>query len=65
MLIIHGTGYMRLRLKILFHSLDKDYLLVNTPWLIGSIGTIAEDITIFIQFHVFKNRGEDHLNAIS
>lgn len=40
---------------ILFHSLEKEYLLVNLPWLIGSLGTIAEDLTIFIQFHLYGN----------
>ncbi|KAF2279678.1 vacuolar membrane PQ loop repeat protein-like protein [Westerdykella ornata] len=38
---------------ILFHSIEKEYFLTNLPWLIGSLGTIAEDITIFIQFRIF------------
>ncbi|KAF2673369.1 PQ-loop-domain-containing protein [Microthyrium microscopicum] len=41
---------------ILFHSLERDYVLTNLPWLIGSIGTIAEDAIIFVQFHTFKTR---------
>ncbi|KAK7191056.1 hypothetical protein DPSP01_007773 [Paraphaeosphaeria sporulosa] len=38
---------------ILFHSLEKEYFLTNLPWLIGSLGTIVEDVIIFIQFRVF------------
>ena len=41
-------------LQILFHSLKRDYILTNLPWLIGSLGTIAEDAIIFIQFRVFR-----------
>lgn len=38
---------------ILFHSIEKEYFLTNLPWLIGSLGTIVEDVVIFIQFRVF------------
>jgi len=41
--------------QILFHSLEKSYVLTNLPWLIGSLGTIAEDAIIFVQFRVFKS----------
>ncbi|PVH98552.1 vacuolar membrane PQ loop repeat protein [Periconia macrospinosa] len=40
---------------ILFHSTEKEYFLTNLPWLIGSLGTIVEDVTIFIQFRTFGN----------
>lgn len=40
---------------ILFHSQEKEYLLTNMPWLIGSLGTMVEDVTIFIQFRAFGN----------
>lgn len=40
---------------ILFHSLEREYFLTNLPWLIGSLGTIVEDVIIFIQFRVFGN----------
>lgn len=38
---------------ILFHSLEKEYLIINTPWLIGSLGTIVEDAVIFLQFRMY------------
>ncbi|CAN9135615.1 unnamed protein product [Alternaria alternata] len=40
---------------IIFHSQEKDYILTNLPWLIGSLGTMVEDVTIFVQFRVFGN----------
>ncbi|EME80531.1 uncharacterized protein MYCFIDRAFT_86918 [Pseudocercospora fijiensis CIRAD86] len=43
---------------ILFHSLERQYVITNTPWLIGSLGTIVEDAIIFIQFHAFGERAE-------
>lgn len=27
---------------------------MNLPWLIGSLGTMGEDILIFVQFHIYK-----------
>ena len=31
----------------------------NLPWLIGSLGTMAEDVTIFAQFRMYRVQGED------
>ncbi|QSZ37329.1 hypothetical protein DSL72_009427 [Monilinia vaccinii-corymbosi] len=39
--------------SILSHSLEREYLIVNTPWLIGSLGTIVEDAVIFLQFRMY------------
>lgn len=41
------------RSQILFHSTERRYFLTNLPWLIGSLGTMAEDAIIFVQFHAF------------
>jgi uncharacterized protein with PQ loop repeat len=47
---------------ILFHSLEREYVMTNMPWLIGSLGTMVEDLVIFGQFRVFgegeKEEGE-------
>lgn len=43
---------------IIAHSLDPDYLVTNVPWLLGSLGTMVEDVVIFVQFRVFGT-GED------
>lgn len=42
--------------QILCHSTDKNYFLTNLPWLIGSLGTMAEDVMIFVQFRLYAVR---------
>ncbi|TVY49117.1 putative vacuolar amino acid transporter [Lachnellula occidentalis] len=42
--------------SILCHSLEKDYVMLNLPWLIGSLGTIAEDAIIFVQFRLYSKK---------
>jgi len=39
---------------ILCHSSDPAYIKDNLPWLIGSLGTMSQDVIIFIQFHVYS-----------
>lgn len=43
---------------ILCHSLEREYVWTNLPWLIGSLGTMVEDLVIFAQFRVF-GEGEE------
>jgi uncharacterized protein with PQ loop repeat len=49
---------------IIFHSQEKHYMLTNLPWLIGSLGTMVEDVTIFIQFRVFGSSSPDASSAL-
>lgn len=44
---------------ILFHSVEKEYFITNLPWLIGSLGTMAEDAIIFVQFSVFGAKADE------
>jgi len=39
-------GNISFSLSILFAMTDKDYLLLNVPWLIGSAGTIFFDFAV-------------------
>ncbi|PWW75291.1 PQ-loop-domain-containing protein [Tuber magnatum] len=39
---------------ILCHSSDSTYIKDNLPWLLGSLGTMSQDITIFIQFRIYS-----------
>lgn len=39
--------------QILSHSLEREYLITNAPWLIGSLGTMVEDGIIFLQFRIY------------
>ncbi|GIZ49979.1 hypothetical protein CKM354_001299400 [Cercospora kikuchii] len=43
---------------ILFHSVEKQYIIKNLPWLLGSLGTMFEDAIIFVQFHTFGEKKE-------
>lgn len=51
--ILSVIGNVSYGAGILFHSLDKAYVVRNVPWLLGSLGTVAEDIVIFGQFRRF------------
>jgi len=42
---------------ILCHSLEGEYVWTNLPWLIGSLGTMVEDLVIFAQFRAFGEGG--------
>ncbi|KAF8459130.1 PQ loop repeat-domain-containing protein [Terfezia claveryi] len=44
---------------ILFHSTEGDYVMANLAWLIGSLGTMAEDAIIFYQFSIYRTEGEE------
>ena len=45
--------------QILFHSTEKEYFLTNLPWLIGSLGTMVEDVVIFAQFRMYSGIKEE------
>jgi hypothetical protein len=50
---------------ILFHSTEREYVLTNLPWLIGSLGTMVEDVVIFIQFRIYAVKEDAPLFAVS
>ncbi|CCX31074.1 Similar to Protein RTC2; acc. no. P38279 [Pyronema omphalodes CBS 100304] len=51
--ITYGAG-------ILLHSTEREYVMDNLPWLMGSLGTMAEDIIIFIQFRIYSKKDHHH-----
>ncbi|KAL4808502.1 PQ loop repeat-domain-containing protein [Aspergillus unguis] len=51
--ILSLMGNLSYGAGILCHSTEKDYFLTNLPWLIGSLGTMIEDVTIFAQFRMY------------
>ncbi|KAF2490973.1 vacuolar membrane PQ loop repeat protein [Lophium mytilinum] len=53
MLSLLGNATYGAGAQILFHSVEKEYFLTNLPWLIGSLGTMVEDATIFVQFRMY------------
>ncbi|KAK5112881.1 hypothetical protein LTR85_011108 [Meristemomyces frigidus] len=57
-------GNLTYGMGILFHSVEKQYFLTNLPWLIGSLGTMAEDAVIFLQFHFFGEKRQQEDEAL-
>ncbi|KAB8257184.1 PQ loop repeat-domain-containing protein [Aspergillus pseudonomiae] len=51
--ILSLLGNLTYGAGILCHSTEKNYIVTNIPWLLGSLGTMVEDITIFIQFRLY------------
>ncbi|KAM0561148.1 hypothetical protein ACHAPJ_003652 [Fusarium lateritium] len=49
------SGNLTYGISLVAYSQDKKYLLNALPWLLGSLGTIAEDVIIFIQFRLYSN----------
>ncbi|OAQ68482.1 PQ-loop-domain-containing protein [Pochonia chlamydosporia 170] len=47
------TGNMTYGLSLISYSQNKEYLLNALPWLLGSLGTMVEDSTIFVQFRIY------------
>ena len=48
--ISYGAG-------ILIHSLEREYIITNLPWILGSLGTMVEDGIIFLQFKFYASDG--------
>ncbi|KAJ5162943.1 uncharacterized protein N7500_004773 [Penicillium coprophilum] len=62
--ILSLLGNLTYGAGILCHSTEKEYFLTNLPWLIGSLGTMVEDVIIFIQFRIYAVQ-DPRLSAIS
>ncbi|ODV85860.1 hypothetical protein CANARDRAFT_27941 [[Candida] arabinofermentans NRRL YB-2248] len=52
-------GNITYGLSILFYRSDWDYIILNSSWLLGSLGTIAEDLVIFVQFYAYREKSDD------
>lgn len=39
--------------------------MTNLPWLIGSLGTMVEDVVIFVQFRIYAVKEDAPLFAVS
>ena len=55
--ILSLMGNLTYGAGILAHSTEHQYVMKNLPWLIGSLGTLAEDVTIFAQFRMYSVKG--------
>lgn len=52
------TGNLTYGASLAAYSQDGAYLLKALPWLLGSLGTIVEDMVIFVQFNLYKPKKE-------
>lgn len=57
--ILSTLGNLTYGAQILCHSVERRYVLTNLPWLVGSLGTIGEDLIIFAQFHWYKKTAKE------
>lgn len=48
-------GNITYSLQIVVFRSDYEYLMLNLSWLLGSFGTIAEDLMIVTQFYLYRN----------
>ncbi len=48
------TGNFTYGASVISYSQEPDYLLKAIPWLLGSLGTIVEDMVIFAQFRLYS-----------
>ncbi|KAG0164449.1 hypothetical protein DFQ30_009942, partial [Apophysomyces sp. BC1015] len=53
MFVFSVVGNITYCVSILLKSLDRTFLLINFPWLLGSGGTLFFDFTIFFQFYIY------------
>ena len=48
------TGNFTYGASVVAYSQDTSYLIKTIPWLLGSLGTIVEDLVIFAQFRMYS-----------
>lgn len=49
-------GNITYSLQIVVYRWDYDYLILNMSWLLGSLGTIFEDMLILSQFYMYRDQ---------
>ncbi|ORZ14737.1 PQ loop repeat-domain-containing protein [Absidia repens] len=54
MFVFSVVGNLTYCVSIFMKSMDRTYLLINFPWLLGSGGTLFFDFTIFFQFYTYQ-----------
>ncbi|KAF5096943.1 hypothetical protein D0Z00_002603 [Geotrichum galactomycetum] len=49
---------------ILLYRNDAEYIWHYLPWLLGSLGTVFEDMIIFLQFYIYRQQNSQQGSAI-
>lgn len=52
------TGNLTYGASLVAYSQNKTYLLKALPWLLGSLGTIVEDMIIAAQFQLYSKESK-------
>lgn len=52
------TGNLTYGASLVAYSQTREELIKDLPWLVGSFGTIVEDLVIFFQFRIYGDRGQ-------
>ncbi|CAO3615991.1 unnamed protein product [Cunninghamella echinulata] len=58
MFIFSVVGNLTYCVSIFAKSMDRTFLLINFPWLLGSGGTLFFDFTIFFQFYTYRHHSD-------
>ncbi|CAO3625379.1 unnamed protein product [Cunninghamella blakesleeana] len=61
MFVFSVVGNLTYCVSIFAKSMDRTFLLINFPWLLGSGGTLFFDFTIFFQFYTYRHNSESLL----
>ncbi|KAI9202711.1 PQ loop repeat-domain-containing protein [Polychytrium aggregatum] len=54
MFVFTVCGNLTYCASILCYSIEPEYLVKNTPWLLGALGTLLLDFIIFAQFYMYR-----------
>lgn len=57
--ILSVCGNITYAASILAFSTERDYVITNIPWLMGSLGTLAFDFVILFQFLLYREHEEE------
>jgi hypothetical protein len=55
MFIFAAFGNLTYTMSILLLRTDSEYLREETPYILGSVGTLTFDVTIFIQWYIMRD----------
>lgn len=56
-------GNLTYVISILAIDMSRHYILINSSWLTGSLGTLVLDLTIFVQFFIYNESNSENPNT--
>ena len=58
------TGNVTYGLSILLTSVEHKFLISKLPWLVGSLGTVAFDLTLIVQTLFYSRNGKKTIDDL-